>query len=75
MKTAVKEMSPFGKIIAVKIFEEGMSQADLSRTTGLSTAHMSKIIKGQCEPKPETVKKLSKALDLPIEQIVEVLYR
>lgn len=43
----------------------GMTQAELSRRTGLSTGHVSMIVNGTRDPGPDACKVIARALDLP----------
>jgi transcriptional regulator with XRE-family HTH domain len=49
----------------------GWSQMDLSRRTGLSQNAISDLEIGRTQPRPSTLRRLSEALDVSIEELVE----
>lgn len=50
----------------------GLSQAELSRRSGVSQGHISEMEKGAKKASPATIKKLAEALSIPIAAIVNV---
>lgn len=58
--------------VALKTIRElaGLSQAELSRRTGISQGHISQIEAGQKKPRPRTVHTLAAALGVPIASLI-----
>lgn len=57
-----------GKRIQVILDKRGLTQADLARMSGLSTAIIAQIITGRTkDPRFMTVVQIAKALDVPLE--------
>lgn len=69
-RTAYKKLPPLGKLIAKCLFENGISQRELAKEAGISPQHLSKLIIGQSEPRPKTLRKISVALNIPYEDFV-----
>lgn len=69
-RTAYKKLPPLGKLIAKCLFENGISQCELAKNAGISPQHLSKLIIGQSEPRPKTLRKISVALNIPYEEFV-----
>lgn len=60
--------------VAFKTIRElaGLSQAELSRRTGISQGHISQIEAGQKRPRPQTVRKFAQAMGVPIASLISV---
>lgn len=56
---------PPGQILGETLDERGMTQADLSRRTGLSTKHINQIIAGLAPISPETALGFERVLGMP----------
>lgn len=54
-----------GKIISVIIKKRGLTQVALAKKIGKSPTALSQIIKGNYYPSPDTLEKISNALDVP----------
>lgn len=62
----------FSEWLQQQMGERDLSQADLARKTGLSTAAISNLINQmRKKPAPETLKLIAKALGLPQRQVFE----
>jgi len=48
----------------------GLSQAELSRRTGISQGHISQIESGQKHPRPATVRRMAEALGVPLASLL-----
>lgn len=63
-------MKKFGDWLADRIRERGMIPADVTRLTGLESGVLSNIINNKRgRPSVETCKLLSKALNIPLEEV------
>src|SRR5437867_513129 len=54
-----------GDTLAEVLEERGMTQAELSRRTGLSTKHINQIVAGDASISPETALKLERVTSVP----------
>ena len=59
------------KIRELRMFY-GLSQAELGRTAKVAQSHIRYIERGKKSPTLKTLGKIAKALDVPIETILEV---
>lgn len=50
--------------------EKGMSQADMASLTGVHKAHFSRIERGRFQPSIDLLKKISKALDVTADYLL-----
>ncbi|NLC72388.1 MAG: helix-turn-helix transcriptional regulator [Ruminococcaceae bacterium] len=57
-----------GKRIQEILDKKGMTQAELAELTGMSLAHINRIINGKSEP-DKTVAKIAEALDVPVHAL------
>lgn len=57
-----------GKRIQEILDKKDMSQAELAELTGMSLAHINRIINGKSEP-DKTVAKIAEALDVPVHAL------
>ena len=57
---------------ALRVVRElsGLSQAELSRISGLSQGYISEIESGQKAPRPDTVHRLAKSIGVPVASII-----
>ncbi len=55
----------FSEWLQKELREKGMSQADLSKASGLSRSIISKVINQNSWPTPDTIKAIAKGLRLP----------
>lgn len=62
---SLMRVTSFTEWIQAQLKQLGMSQAELSRRTGLSTGHVSMIVNGDRDPGPDACKAIAKAFDLP----------
>lgn len=72
-KTPYKYLPPLGQLITKRLFEDGISQAELARQSEISPQHLSNIITGKSSHQLKTIKKLSIALDIPFKEFIEIL--
>lgn len=76
MKTATRETTPRPVLtfnpeaMASLRILAGYSQAGLARKAGLSQGHMSELERGDKQPRPETIKKLAVALNVPMPALL-----
>ncbi len=59
---AWREVAQFGAALRTVRERQGMSQSDLSKASGLHRTHISRIERGVCEPRFETLMKLRDGL-------------
>jgi len=62
-------MEPFGTWLLKELTKQSMSQADLARASGITTAHMSRIISGERNAGKDALAKIAYALRLPPETV------
>ncbi len=62
-------MDNFGDWLDKQLKLLDLSQADLSRTTGITTAHMSRLISGQRKPGNDAILSIARALKIPPEDV------
>lgn len=58
--------------VALRTIRElaGLSQAELSRRTGISQGHISQLEAGQKQPRPATVQRIAAALGVPLASLI-----
>lgn len=71
-KSKVK-LSPFCKLVKKHLYETGKTQTEFAKEVGLTAPHLSSIINGRCLPQPKTVNKISKVMNIPLADIIEIL--
>ncbi len=49
----------------------GLTQAELAALAGIKQSALSRIENGKNKPKSETLKKLAKAMNIPVAQLIE----
>jgi transcriptional regulator with XRE-family HTH domain len=62
-------MKKFGDWLTQKLIDVDMKPADLSRATGMDSAVISNLINGKRNPAVESCKAISKALNIPLEEV------
>lgn len=62
----------FGRHINKKRLEKDMSLRDLANLTGLDHSYIARLEKNGSVPSRETIKKLSLALDIPIDELMVI---
>lgn len=67
----VMDDTKFSDWLQASLREREMSQAELSRRSGLASATISMLITGQNQPKAATCLALARALDLPAETVLK----
>lgn len=60
----------FGKRLQHILIDKDLSKTDLAYMTGMSRVAISHICNGKCRPYASTVKKISEALDVSIENLL-----
>ncbi len=61
---------PLGDWLKEQLERKGWRQADLARKSGLTTAEVSYLVLGKGKkPDPDTIDKLARGLEVPIEQV------
>lgn len=64
-------MYELARTIQQRMDELGMSQADLARKTGLTTANVAYIVNGKTkDPRLSSVVVIAKALDMSLDELV-----
>lgn len=71
MATRTDNKTPLGKLILKRLYLKGKNQEWLAEQIGVNPNHISVLCSRIKNPKFETLKKLSKALDIELE----VLYK
>ena len=51
--------------------QKGLTQQELSQRTGLAPSYVSRIENRHLEPRPQTLRKIAAALDVPISEIFQ----
>lgn len=62
----------FGKRLQHILIDKGVSKTDLAYMTGMSRVAISHICNGKSKPYPSSVKKISEALDVSVENLLGV---
>ena len=55
--------------------EKNLTQKDLAKLVGVTQASISLYVRKVCTPRPETMSKLARALDIDLSQLVECFYK
>lgn len=64
----------FGKYLTSKIAENNLTNYGLSKLSGIAPNEIKLLALGQRTPRAETLKKLSAALNVSIEELIENIY-
>lgn len=64
-------MAQFGDWLNERMMQKNISLADLSRATGRSSAHLSRLISGRRFASIETFRRLAIALDCSLDDVLE----
>jgi transcriptional regulator with XRE-family HTH domain len=51
--------------------QQGMTQRDISERTGLAGSYLSRIENRHLEPRPQTLRKIAKALGVPVSELFQ----
>jgi len=72
--TALLDVEEIGARVKNQRYMAGMTQADLAEATGLTIEGISRIENGrnQGPPRPSTLGKIAKALDVPVTTFTQV---
>ena len=73
MATTLDNKTPLGKIILKNLYLKGKNQAWLAEEIGVNPNHISILFSKIKNPKVETLKKLSKALDIELEDLYKAV--
>lgn len=65
----MKNFEYIGDRVRVLRKRKALTQAELAQAAGLSTDTLVKLENARHEPRPGTVRKLAKALDVPVEAL------
>jgi transcriptional regulator with XRE-family HTH domain len=57
--------------LQIRMAEKVMTTKDLASKSGLSRFFIGDCLKGNTNPKPATVGKIARALDVPIQELIE----
>lgn len=68
-----KTSDPFGKRVRKVRRYQDMTQEELANSVGTSRSHISALERGDYEPKLETVKKISKAFKMNLDELLKGL--
>jgi len=55
--------------------QRGISQAELSKLTGIGKPSISQYLSGKNEPSPKNVKTIADALDCPVDRLITVIQK
>lgn len=69
MATRTNNKTPLGKLILKSLYLKGKNQAWLAEEMGVNPNHISILCSKIKNPKVETLKKLSKALDIELKDL------
>lgn len=69
LATRTDNKTPLGKLILKRLYLKGKNQAWLAEQIGANPNHISVLCSRIKNPKVETLKKLSKALDIELEDL------
>lgn len=73
MATILDNKTPLGKIILKNLYLKGKNQAWLAEEIGVNPNHISILCSKIKNPKVETLKKLSKALDIELKDLYKAV--
>ena len=73
MAPTLDNKTPLGKIILKNLYLKGKNQAWLAEEIGVNPNHISILCSKIKNPKVETLKKLSKALDIELEDLYKAV--
>lgn len=63
--------NPFSLRLQAEMDQRGWSQSDLARAANLNRAVIHKLVKGDCQPRINTLRDITRAFDIPLE----IIYR
>lgn len=69
MAVRTDNKTPLGKLILKKLYLNGKNQAWLAKQIGVNPSHISVLCSKIKNPKVETLKKLSKVLNIELEDL------
>lgn len=73
MSTTSDNKTPLGKVILKNLYLQGKNQAWLAEQIGVSKNHISIICSKIKSPKVETLLKISKALDIDVNELLKAV--
>lgn len=73
MAVRTDDKTPLGKLILKSLYLKGKNQAWLAEQMGVNPNHISVLCSKIKNPKVETLKKLSKALDIELEDLYKAV--
>lgn len=73
MAATLDNKTPLGKIILKNLYLKGKNQAWLAEEMGVNPNHISILCSKIKNPKVETLKKLSKALDIELKDLYKAV--
>lgn len=68
-----KKQCPLGKMISIRLVELDKTKKWLSETTGIAACMITKYCIGESIPTIKSADKLSKALDISVDEIINVI--
>lgn len=66
-----KEYCPLGKLMAQKMYILDLTSSSLAKRAKMTQSHISWIMQGKVIPAPDTIKKISDALNLDFNEARE----
>lgn len=73
MSTILDNKTPLGKVILRNLYLQGKNQAWLAREIDVSENHISIICSKTKSPKIETLLKISRALDIDVDELLKAV--
>lgn len=73
MSTILDNKTPLGKVILRNLYLQGKNQAWLAKQIDVSENHISIICSKIKSPKIETLLKISKALDIDVDELLKAV--
>ncbi len=73
MSTILDNKTPLGKVILRNLYLQGKNQAWLAKRIDVSENHISIICSKTKSPKIETLLKISKALDIDVDELLKAV--
>ena len=64
----MSELTPFGRLVKIRLLERGMEAEELARLIGTSPVQISRILHGK-RPGHEQIPKIAELLDIDIEAL------
>lgn len=73
-KKQKQELTLTGQLIEQLCKQRGLSWEELGRRAGINPSLISRALQGKTKPKPETIERICRALDITDEDLVDAIY-